>query len=642
MRTHEKQGLHNSSSRRHSIRTRLRWSYFISSTLPLILVGLLLIVINFRAQRERVYNEQIALAQQGVRQVSSYMSGIETQLLSVGQNMEANTSSKEWEDALRKVIDVQFPNIREVSVFDMDGIQRARLTLEESHPSDVPELSLSSDDPMIDMALQGVGQRSDIFLSDRDKPVFVVALPLRNVKRQSVGVIRAEISAIPLSQSLRLLGRGSESVSYIINDEHEAILDASNPDWKPSAELAQRAGMESENIEYQQDTSRVMIYEDGNGRQVLGIVAPVTPGTWSVVVEQSLNVAFGNVWINMVVLIVLIAVVGLLALGWGLFHAYKFLRPLNALREGALALGQGRLDHRIVVRSSDYEIQELAQTFNHMAVQLQASRSEIEEQNERLREGLQLARDIQMGLLPSTVPWSHECLLVNARSIPASEVGGDFYAYVALSSGKSAISVGDISGKGVGAALMMALTCSMIETQARASEQPSDVLCNLNRLLHPRLQSNKMNAAMLYAVFDIEQRCMKVANAGMISPLLIRRTRINGQTSSDTTCSCQFVDVGGLPIGSMSEVLYRSATISLEPGDTFLFMSDGIVEAHNAQGEMFGFERLDDVLVHTHELDNVYALVDTIVRTVQDFMGQADQHDDITIIAVRPVLTARK
>ncbi len=314
-------------------------------------------------------------------------------------------------------------------------------------------------------------------------------------------------------------------------------------------------------------------------------------------------------------------VVGL-ALFWAFRQARYILRPLQALRDGALALGEGHLDHRIEPLGDD-EMGDLAQTFNQMAEHLQQSLDEIEQQNDRLRRGLALARDIQIGLLPDRPPWSADDLAVYARSIPAYEVGGDFYSYLALPEGRAAIAIGDISGKGIGAALLMALTSSAVESQGREIEHPAQVLTALNNLLAPRLRANHMNAALLFAVFDHHSQMLRVANAGMISPVLVS---LDGS---------QYVEAGGLPLGSFAGAIYQEVSVELHHGDTVLLVSDGVVEAHNAQGELFGFERLEATIAEATPGD-VRALVELVIERVQAFMGDTEQHDDITVVAVRP------
>ncbi|MGB9633247.1 MAG: PP2C family protein-serine/threonine phosphatase, partial [Chloroflexaceae bacterium] len=282
---------------------------------------------------------------------------------------------------------------------------------------------------------------------------------------------------------------------------------------------------------------------------------------------------------------------------------------------------------RIEVAPGD-ELGQLASAFNHMATRLQHSLREIEYQNERLRHGLTLARDIQQGLLPSAPPWGVDLLRVYGRSLPASEVGGDFYTYLNLSDGRVAIAIGDISGKGVAAALLMALTSSTLESQARLLANPSEMLQAMHLALRQRLQANQMNAAVLIAVFDPEGRSVTIANAGMIAPLLL-------QCRGDGQGQCRFLDVGGLPIGTRINGLYRDVSVELAPGETLLFLSDGIVEAHNAEGELFGFERLEQLVKTFTPGMDVQEIVQRIIRAVLIFAGSAEPHDDVTIIAVR-------
>jgi serine phosphatase RsbU (regulator of sigma subunit) len=345
-----------------------------------------------------------------------------------------------------------------------------------------------------------------------------------------------------------------------------------------------------------------------------------------VVVEQPSAEAFASVQNSALLLGLLVILVGALALLVAFRQAQQFLRPLKALRSGAQALGAGQLSYRIEPLGDD-EMGELAQTFNGMAEHLQESLDAIEQRNERLRRAMALARDIQIGLLPDRPPWNGEEIAVYARSIPAYEVGGDFYSYLAMSEGRAAIAIGDISGKGVGAALLMALTSSAVESQGRQVEHPAQVLTALNNLLAPRLRANHMNAALLFVVIDPHARTLRVANAGMISPLLV------------TPRGSRFIEVGGLPLGSFVGALYHEEVVSYDPGDALLLVSDGVVEAHDADAELFGFERLEETIAEARPGD-VRELVELVLERVQEHMGAAEQHDDITIVAVRPAITS--
>lgn len=195
--------------------------------------------------------------------------------------------------------------------------------------------------------------------------------------------------------------------------------------------------------------------------------------------------------------------------------------------------------------------------------------------------------------------------------------------------GRAAIAIGDISGKGVAAALLMALTSSTLEAQARMLDYPSAILLALDSALRERLRANQMNAALQIAIYDFVQQEMTIASAGMVAPILV-------QALPDGTTHCTLVEVVGLPIGTGLPPRYQDVTIRFRPGDTLIFLSDGIVEAHNPAGELFGFERLEGLLTSLPAQTSVTVIVERILAAVLAF-GEHEQelHDDITLIAVQ-------
>ncbi|GIV95683.1 MAG: hypothetical protein KatS3mg057_0340 [Herpetosiphonaceae bacterium] len=278
------------------------------------------------------------------------------------------------------------------------------------------------------------------------------------------------------------------------------------------------------------------------------------------------------------------------------------------------------------LRRSQEHLEDLVE---ERTAELKQLAAELSEKNRRLRHGVELAREIQLGLLPDRAPWESRYLAIHARSIPTSEVGGDFYTFVP--SGEQhlgMIAIGDISGKGVGAALMMALVSSALENQGREVFDPARLLSTLNEQLAPRLKTNRMNAALAVAHFDLLQRTLRVANAGMIAPLLLRDGRV------------EFIEAYGLPLGSLSNIHYYETQVDLQPGDLIVLVSDGVVEAHNGSRELFGFERLIGILGRHGAATRLDHLIDEIIVQVAKFTGSAEQHDDITIIAIRPNLEA--
>ena len=178
------------------------------------------------------------------------------------------------------------------------------------------------------------------------------------------------------------------------------------------------------------------------------------------------------------------------------------------------------------------------------------------------------------------------------------------------------------------AALMMALASSTVEAQGRTIGQPEQLLTVLNSLLTARLKANRMNAALLYTVFDLSQRTMSVANAGMIAPILVRDGRV------------QFIETAGLPLGAFAQARYTATHVELQDGDLILLVSDGVVEARRPDGELFGFERLEQSLGNMQEPVYLEQLVDNLFAQVIHFIGEAEQHDDMTIVVIQPNLKA--
>ncbi len=603
------------SMRRRGIRSRLRWSYLLSSTLPLLVVGTLLIVLSFRAQQENVYNSQLTLASSLSSVFTNDLSNVEQQILRLGPNLGPDVPRERLSSAVNELFRINFPNLREITIINKNS--REVLRKFASDAARPEELVDRSSDPQVQAALQGLGQRGDIRRGDDGVAVFTLLLPLRDSNGTINGALSAEIGAVQIEQELYRTSSDTISI-YLVNSAGQLMLSSSNRISSAPADLQQLLASER----------NVAQYSGALGLPVVGARGQISPVNWSVIVEQLASDAFATSWRSVYLLATLVSVVGLLALGWGLRQARQITDPLSVLGSGAATLGAGHLDHRIRVTGND-EFSDLAQTFNQMADHLQVSLAAIEDQNERLRNGLALARDIQVGLLPTVAPWNMDSLAVYARSIPAYEVGGDFYTYTALPEGRAAIAIGDISGKGVGAALLMALTSSLIETQARQSMHPSQVLSSLNGTLTPRMQANRMNAAVLYAVLDPTCRTLTVSNAGMIAPVLVGVRGV------------RYIDVGGLPLGSFSGAIYGEEAVELDPGDTLLFVTDGVVEAHNEYGELFGFERLEALLGSLRSDISVRDMVTVILDEVHSFMGDTEQHDDITLVAIQPTSSSQ-
>jgi serine phosphatase RsbU (regulator of sigma subunit)/predicted ester cyclase len=259
-----------------------------------------------------------------------------------------------------------------------------------------------------------------------------------------------------------------------------------------------------------------------------------------------------------------------------------------------------------------------------LGLKLRGQRLEQEvHERERVDQELRVARRIQQASLPEEVP-TLEGWHISPFYQPAREVGGDFYDFHLLSEGKLGLVVGDATGKGVPAALVMSTTCGMLQavSQALDSSSPREVLERVNETLFARIPPD-MLVTCFYAILEPNSGRLVYANAGHDLPYM----RSQGG-------SCEQLRARGMPLGFMPGMSYEEKEIVLEEGEAALFYSDGLVEAHDSQRMMFGFPRLQG-LVAEHG-DDEGSLEDVLLEELYSFVGEGwEQEDDITLLTLR-------
>jgi predicted ester cyclase len=242
-------------------------------------------------------------------------------------------------------------------------------------------------------------------------------------------------------------------------------------------------------------------------------------------------------------------------------------------------------------------------------------------ERERVEQELRVARSIQQASLPEEVP-TLEGWQISPFYQPAREVGGDFYDFHYLSEGRLGLVVGDATGKGVPAALVMSTTCGMLQAVSETldSISPGEVLSRVNETLMSRIPSN-MFVTCFYGVLDPESAIFTYANAGHDLPYLW-----HGGAAEELRAR-------GMPLGLMPSMSYEEKEMMFEPTDTALLYSDGLVEAHAPDGEMFGFPRLRELVAKHGE---VGPLGGFCLEKLYSFVGEGwEQEDDITLLTLR-------
>lgn len=235
-----------------------------------------------------------------------------------------------------------------------------------------------------------------------------------------------------------------------------------------------------------------------------------------------------------------------------------------------------------------------------------------------IEQELQLARDIQQGLLLEAVPrlpgWE-----LTAVSLPARDLGGDLYDFLPLSDGLQGIMIGDVSGKGLPAALRMAVARTVFRFESRRGQTPGPTLAAVNRGVLTEIPQGMVT--MLYAVLDPQAGLLRFANAGHTYPLLM-----NGVVNE--------LELDGLPLGVDIDSDYGEITAHLQPGDSVLMYTDGVVEAAGPDEEYFSFERLESILDDCRQL-KPRAMVARLLSEMRAWSGGNLQSDDVTMVVLR-------
>ncbi len=306
-----------------------------------------------------------------------------------------------------------------------------------------------------------------------------------------------------------------------------------------------------------------------------------------------------------------------------IFAFYFINRLHNSLRrvvEGAEKVSSGDLDYRIEARSKD-EMRVLADSFNHMAGEVKKMMESISEREHMQRE-LEVARIIQMTILPDRVP-PYPDLAIEAFWQPATEVGGDYYDLIPVSEKVLGIAIGDVSGHGVAAGILASMAKSCLFTQLNRSAGVEEVIFAMNNMVY-EVFKKKLLMTFLYSVIDLETSEFTFANAGHLPPYHF--STASGELTE--------IESPAYPLGVRKDLQYRAQRVHLGPEDALVLFSDGVVEAANSEGEQFGFERLESLL-RRHGTCSASELKDHILTAVDAFCDGQPKTDDTTLIVVK-------
>ena len=290
------------------------------------------------------------------------------------------------------------------------------------------------------------------------------------------------------------------------------------------------------------------------------------------------------------------------------------------------------LESPVLAAFTKRDVEILTMLASQAAVAIENARlyEEVRATQERLEKEVRFAQRVQAALLPAGPPKRLKGVELAAAFASARELGGDFHEYLAPESNTLVVAVGDVSGKGVPAALYSAFAAELVRGRTfrrrylPERSSPAGVLSSVNTILYQR-QLEEYYCTLCYTIFDLKRRTITLANSGLPYPI---------RCSAD---GCAQVELPGVPLGSFQGTTYDEVTFALHAGDVFVFCTDGVFEAMNADGQEFTAERLLEVVRAARDLP-AKAMTEAIFTAVGEWRGEAPPNDDMTAVVVRMTL----
>ena len=341
------------------------------------------------------------------------------------------------------------------------------------------------------------------------------------------------------------------------------------------------------------------------------------------------------IWSAFLTISGLFLVVELVSLVIGVSLTRTITSAVDELYQGTQRVMEGDFSHRIPVRGKD-QLAALGVSFNTMTANLERL-IVVAKEKERLQSELEIAREVQNQLFPKNVP-DMRTLEVTGLCNPARMVSGDYYDFMSLPDATLAFAIGDVAGKGISAALLMAAIQSTMRTQLNAGAHAAAAAANgrsrmqistarlvstLNKQLYANTSPEKY-ATFFFGLYDDESGSLLYTNAGHLQPILIR-------------CGTpQLLEVTGTVVGAFPFALYEEKSVQLGGSDLLVAYTDGIVEPENEYGEMFGDERLTDLLVKHASTDGAEVIA-RVMEAVRQWTGEGELQDDMTMLVARRI-----
>jgi serine phosphatase RsbU (regulator of sigma subunit) len=299
---------------------------------------------------------------------------------------------------------------------------------------------------------------------------------------------------------------------------------------------------------------------------------------------------------------------------------FSITRAVNRIEKGTKAVERGDFSYRIGMKPRN-QLGEMARSFDRMTESIGTLLTNVAEK-ERLQSEIEIAASIQRNLLPKEGP-SFRGVSFSAHFEPTASIGGDYYDVFNLDKSHLAVAIGDVSGHGLSTGLVMAMVKAAITTLVEEGADETSLFHRLNDLVY-RSTERRAFMTLAFTIFDLEHGRIRHTNAGHLYPYLLR----------DGTTAPIAIEVPSLPLGVRSDIRTHTEEIDLQQGDAVVYLSDGIVEAQDEEGEPFGFDKLEALLAAATDR-SPSAIRDTILQAVARHSGSRPADDDRTVMVLR-------
>ena len=415
----------------------------------------------------------------------------------------------------------------------------------------------------------------------------------------------------------------SRNASFIVHPDHNLILNETI--------YSSTYGDDDESLKKMQDDMvhcrAGEVLRDKDGGKFFVFYSPVETTCWSVAIVCPRSELYIGVRKLRGILIILGIISLLMMLGLSYSGIRKVVAPVEDFSEVAKKIAKGEFDAELPKIESKDELKELHDSFEYLQRSLVQYIEELKSttaNRERIESELRIARKIQMGMIPKTFPAfpDREDVSLAAKLVPAKEVGGDLYDFF-IENEKLYFMIGDVSGKGIPASLVMAVTCRLFRSVASYLDKPEEILTSLNNSLADGNESNMFCTAFL-GILDLKTGELAYCNAGHNAPYVIKN---NGNVSTMKVTP-------NLPLGLFGDFPYEGQTTKVEKGEMIYLFTDGVNEAENNAMEQFTDERLISLLKDKATAGPNGIIDETLVQ-VELHADGADQSDDITVMCIK-------